>query len=799
MKRLFSERACGIWAIALSLAAVAHRLLLAAHQFILATDTGTLALMALDILRGERPLFLYGFSYSGAPLAYLTALAFRLFGVSLAPLVPPTALLAGLWVWLSWRLFQRLAGPRAGLAAALLYAFPDRLTSWYAHTPDSSYGGFLALGTLILWLAVEIEARDLRGGRLAAWMALLGTAGGLAFWTNALIAPYLLAAGIPLLVHFRRHRFHPRLLAAGLAGACGFLLAASPVLVLAIRRTAHAETLDWRLDGAWIAASYRIMVTEGLPNFFEWITDGHRAVLMASWLFVAAGVATGLWTWARAWRHAPRWRAALPPALMALFLAGYLPHTMAHLSAARYLLPFWTMFLACAAVVPMGSASRRLRVAAGLLLAVWVGWNIHGSVALSRLAAPDRAARLARRATLAATVGKLGAHHATLLGDYYFQTEANGLSFLARGRPGFVGAGKERDLPAAQAAEREPVRIYLCQQSTLSAAQDSLRALGAAWRETPIDATVTLLHDLRPPPRARQPVPLGSATVTPGPGLTGVPAHLTDNSQRTVVQGDRDRRSSFTLDLGRERNLCGLELIPADASSLTLPTHGSVALSTDGAVFRTVVPWKGRLPVAYAAGDGVYLGGGQGRLEFSFPPRPARYVRFTGASPAGRLLDIPRSEAYRGPDEWMVSEVRVYESAAAWPAATDREVRELAAYLDELGVWFTACDRWLAPRLLARQPADATPCAFPLFERPGHLQGDGGEAPFWRFRPAPGTALVVAAELADEQAARLRQALGRGEPWYFSEHGAYASFVFLPTLPPEPPSLVWDGAMLIFE
>jgi len=174
-------------------------------------------------------------------------------------------------------------------------------------------------------------------------------------------------------------------------------------------------------------------------------------------------------------------------------------------------------------------------------------------------------------------------------------------------------------------------------------------------------------------------------------------------------------------------------------------------------------------------------------------------VRFTGASPAGRLLDIPRGEAHRGPAEWMVSEARVYESAASRPAATDREVRELADYLDEMGVWFTACDRWLAPRLLARQPADATPCAFPLFERPGHLQEDGGEAPFWRFRPAPGTALVVAAELADEQAARLRQALGRGEPWYFSEHGAYASFVFLPTLPPAPPSLVWDGAMLIFE
>ncbi len=799
MKRLFSARACGIWAAALALAAVVHRLLLASHQFILSTDTGTLALMALDILDGERPLFLYGFSYAGAPMAYLTALSFRLFGISLFTLVLPTALLAGLWVWLSWLLFKRLAGPRAGLAAALIFAFPDRLTSWYTHTPYNSYGAFLALGTLILWLAVEIEARDLRGGRLVAWMALLGTAGGLAFWSNALIAPYLLTACIPILVHFRRHRFHPRLLAACIPGACGFLLAASPVLMVALRRTAATRTLTWHLDWAWIAQSYRVMVTGGIPSFFEWFTDGHRIILRAGWLFVAACVVVALWTWARPWRHPPRWRAALPPALMAIFLAGYLPHAMAHLPIPRYLLPFWTMFLACAMALPMASASRWLRTAAGLLLAVWVGWNLYGPFALGRVGTPDRAARLARRANLGKIVKELGANHATLLGDYYFQSEANGMSFLSRRDPGFVAAGKERHVPSARAAEREPVRLYICQQSTLPAARASLQALGATWREMPIDHTVTLLHDLRPPQRARQPVPLGDATVTPGPGLTGVPAHLTDNSQRTVVLGDHRQRSSFTLDLGRERNLCGLELLPADAASLTLPTHGMLELSLDGVEFETVVPWQGRLPTAYAAGDSVYLGGGQGRLEFNFAPQPARHVRFTGASPEGRLLDIPRGEAYRGPTGWLVSGVRLYEAATPRPAATEREAHELAAYLDEMEVWFTACDRWLAPRLLARRPAGAAPCAFPLFERPGHLQGDGGEAPFWHFRPAPGTALVVAAELADAQTALLRQALGRGEPWYFSEHGAYASFVFLPSLPPEPPTLLWDGAMLILE
>ena len=245
--------------------------------------------------------------------------------------------------------------------------------------------------------------------------------------------------------------------------------------------------------------------------------------------------------------------------------------------------------------------------------------------------------------------------------------------------------------------------------------------------------------------------------------------------------------------------VCGLELLPSDAPSLSLPTHSEVALSRDGETWRKVIPWRMRLPVAYTAGAGVYLGGGQGRTEFAFPPQPARYVRFTGASPEGRLLDIPLGEGRRGPAEWRAAEVRVYESTGARPGATEQEAREIAGYLAEMGVGFTACDRWLSARLLARQPAGAAPCAFPLFEYPGHLQGDGGAAPFWRFKPAAQTALIVALAHAGEQASLLRQALGRGSPWLFSEHGAYASFVFLPSLPPNPPALVWDGARLIFE
>ena len=141
------------WGLLLVAVTVVHRSLLAARTFPLPVDTGTLAWMALNILEGERPLFLYGFCYSGSPMAYLLAASFRLGGVSWVTFAAPVVLLAGLWVWLTFRLFERLGGARVGLAAALACTFADWNTSWYTLAPDTSYSALLALGTAILLLA----------------------------------------------------------------------------------------------------------------------------------------------------------------------------------------------------------------------------------------------------------------------------------------------------------------------------------------------------------------------------------------------------------------------------------------------------------------------------------------------------------------------------------------------------------------------------------------------------------------------------------------------------------------------
>lgn len=826
-------------ALCLAFAAFVHRLTLASNQFILATDSGTLGLMALNIIDGERPLFLYDFSYSGAPLAYLCALSVRLFGANLTALALPVTLLTGLWVWLMFLLFRRIAGTAAGLAAALAAAFPDRMTAWYSHTPDTSYGAFLPLTTALLWLAVEIEARDLRGGRLAAWMAVLGAVGGLAIWTNLMVIPYLLVAAIPIVILLRRRlvgdsaagetavipednsgdsehssrtvlasgRWGQALASLGacLVGVLCFLAASCP-LWRVVGGMARGSTVSWKPEAVWILENFRTMATGTIPAFFQWSINNQGLEYLAGWFYIYAGVVVGVGCWARPWRVGHRWRAALPPLLIVLYLFFYLPHAMAHTVVPRYLLPLSTMFAACAMAVPMGSASRGFRVAAGVLLAAWVAVNLHGTLGIARLGQIDKATRLERRARITTVIEDLGARSAIVLGDYYFQSEANGMTFLTRRRVEFAGAGRERYRPIARAAEREERRVIVCQRSLVPAARASLAALEAAWEETPIDDTVTLLHDMRSNPRPRRAIPARDIRVAGVEALRGSVVALTDANHRTILAGESAGRGGFTLDLGRERLVCGLDLLPPTSEGLKLPTHGQVELSLDAHAFTNVVPWAGRIPIAYAAGDTVFLAGGQGRAAFAFPPVRARYLRFTGALPHGSPLDIPSSDDTGGGrgrrlGAWHIAEARVFEAlddrAAAVSGAEDK-LSEMVDYLAEMGVAFVACDRWLIPRLPLGRSGARPPATYPLYENPRHLQGDGLVQELWTFKPSPESAVIIARELAGAQVEVLRQALGRAEPWLLSEHGDHVSFVFLPTMPPDPPTLTWDGAMLVW-
>ncbi len=782
-------------ALLLSLVTVYHRYILAANQFILATDTGTLALMAQNILKGERPLFLYGFSYSGAPLAYLTALSFRLGGASLASLIWPVALLAGLWVWFTFLLVRRLAGPRAALAAALLATFADRTTSWYTHTPDTSYSALLLFGTAILWLALEISYHEWRGLRLMLALTLLGALAGVALWTNAIIAPLLLVATLPLAGLLWRQRCHPLTLAAFLLALLAFLATASPLLPM-LQRTSHGATLTWQLSPNIIWHNLKLMLDQTLSHFFIWRYNSHFDLIFGR-IFTLAALLVGLTTWYRARRQTLRHSATLLPLCGILFLLFYLPHAMAREVVPRYLLPLWSSFIIASLALPQGSGSPRLRRAATLLTLIWCCWNLQGMVALLPAGQRDRHQRLARREEITATANRLGARHVTLLGHYLFQAEANGLTFLANGKAIYTAANRERYLPHAQSAERDPKRIYLCHPAALAPTRASLSSLNATWSEYNVDEMATLIYNIQPAHQPRQLVESGHYSITFAAASTNSPAVLRDASPATYITAPRTSPATLAIDLHTQRHLCSLDLLPATADGLNLPTSLALEGSCDGTNYLPLITAQQHLPIAYQAGPAIYLGGGQGRATLNFPPTPLRHLRLHLALPGDSPLAYAGEAEKLKPEErcWSLASFRLFEAAPPGKRpALEEELRDIRQLLAEMEVCFTACDRWLAPRIAPVAESFESATTFPYFENPTALLGDDRGLSFMRIATQPNLAVVVASELADLQQEILGRCLGGGDPWWRTDHGRYTSFILLPAA--HYPELTWDGSLL---
>ena len=111
-----------ILALILILGGLALRLFLVAHNYP-STDSeeGTMGLEALHIAyKGEHPIYLYGQNYMGVAEAYLGAMMFRLFGVSIFSLRLGMQLLFGLFFIAIYLLGTLLYGSKVALISLFL-------------------------------------------------------------------------------------------------------------------------------------------------------------------------------------------------------------------------------------------------------------------------------------------------------------------------------------------------------------------------------------------------------------------------------------------------------------------------------------------------------------------------------------------------------------------------------------------------------------------------------------------------------------------------------------------------------
>ncbi|MEO8054196.1 MAG: hypothetical protein ABI768_03525 [Acidobacteriota bacterium] len=348
-------------------------------------DQAVVALMARHVLEGRgHPVFYWGSTYGGTLEPHLLAPVFALFGPT------PEAFRAfyvALWAafWVGTAAFAaRLFGRRAGLLAAAYLAIPPFFLPYKLLTSDGAYASVALLALVVLWLAVEADAR-LEAGRPAALpFALLGLAAGIGVWVTPVTLPVVAVALVVLAVRPDRRP------GSGALAACaaGVLLGAAPSLVWNLRHAGQSARAR-ELAPAWGAGlfsnltrffgeSLPVLLGAARPNF----SDATEPSFPAAFLVVPV-VAGLLLVPAFALARRDRRARLLLGALAALAAATILAARLAPREP-RYMVAAYAAFVPLLAAGVAGAARGLPRALAAAGFALLLASNLSGAARARR-------------------------------------------------------------------------------------------------------------------------------------------------------------------------------------------------------------------------------------------------------------------------------------------------------------------------------------------------------------------------------------------------------------------------------
>src|SRR5215470_17390340 len=248
------------------LIAAARFAILFASQTHVHSDEAIIGLMAKHILEGRYfPLYMYGQPYNAGAAweAYLAAIAFALFGVSVIALKGCIVVLSLVGLFLFYQMCLALYEQRTAVLATVVFALAPSLLKWHFQVRGYSWY-FLSIPLLTLLFA-SIESASVPKQRM---LFIFGLASGLSIWCLELAVP-LVAAFWLLLILRRRISF-----SSALAGLIGLLLGYAPVIVFNLMhkfsnwRYVVVESPGGGFSSLFQLSSWRRIFLDEMPKFF---------------------------------------------------------------------------------------------------------------------------------------------------------------------------------------------------------------------------------------------------------------------------------------------------------------------------------------------------------------------------------------------------------------------------------------------------------------------------------------------------------------------------------------------------
>ena len=761
------------WLLLVLLIGIGFRLVYSWYCYVSNFDTGTVGLMAVNILDGERPLFFYGQNYMGALEAYVGAISVAIFGPTDFAISLSTILFAGLWMMASYLLFRDLGNRVSGLIAALLVAVPGYWIIKYSVSPYGGYTIAFFCGTLALWLAVRLVKTPMGGGPLILHCAGMGLLGGIGLWTHYLVAPYLAVAGILCLVILIRHPSGELMLAYGLGG-CLALLGLVPAFLVQDQFTGNDTAVSFSFAGDHLGRAWDVFRKVNVPRLVSWDMESVTAWLGTPLrLFNGVVLATGFILYLAGFsrRAAHPLLHAVPLLFLIIFSLLFFPHSMSEVEAPRYMISAWIFFLGAALALGWGSNSPGLTIFSGIAILGFALSQLAGQGLYFKEKRPVKTARAGLYNNHVQFAREAKTDVVEIVGGPIEGHDSQILSFHAANDPRFVSVYDERHQGNAQAAEttvqrgwtgRYPIKV-----------RQAFWDLQLSPEETGTDAARTFYGAKVQPWSARALRTPKENCAVDLQSITNGPAQhvLNDRSLDSSVEIEND----LLIDLGEVKTLCGIWLFSPDAYQNGLPRSFQIFVTERGdQPPQKIIDSRSRIADAYISGPTVFFKGYFSKWEVRFPPVRARWLRI-----ARHNLDPHPHQI------WNLAEVVVFESTRAPDGLADMPLIAELARKEQLD--FVVADRWHSARLLEELGAGS---AYPRYN-PKHRATLISRT----FLPRKGLGLLINRALYHETIRLLQRAFGDCFE-VVTESGDQVLLKFK-VLPQTQSRLVWNGHMLL--
>jgi hypothetical protein len=681
-------------------------------------DEAMNGLMALGVLRGELPVYLYGQAFMGVLDAYLAAPFHYVFGPSVLTLKLLPLALTLAWLGLTVRLAHDAFGPRAAVLAATLLAVPPNfLLSWAIET-RTKYHLSVTLGTLALLLAFRPLGRELR--RDVVRGGLLGLVLGLAFWANFLSVVFFPSVAILVL----RGGIWPALRGLPVA-ALTFGLGSLPHWIYGLGHgTAMPGGRGWI---GWDALARNLVsagrvawpIVAGVPAS---VRDDRVGGALAAALAGVFGLAVAVAARA-AWRRPGARRAAML-ALLALVVSNVglvvgTEHGDRIDSDPKYFLPLYSALPVLAG--------------AGLAALPWIAWTpilaglltvqVAGASALRQLGPEGRARvaadRQAREATLAAVERD---------GPDRLYTESAVpyiLVYLSNERIVASDPYQEGYPPYARAVDGAPRVGWWVEGGRDSNFEANLAALGVRAAFRPLGPWGAAYVDFHLPAEGLRELDPATLRVTASPNPEAI-ASVLDRDAETVwgSGGPRHGGEWVQVDLGRIEPVALVRWLPRVFQEA--PSGLRLEASQDGVTWRRLVELGDYIGPAYWSAGRPMRRVRSGRVELRLTPTPARHLRIFQTGVESRW-------------QWSVQELFVYAAdPTAPPTPAEGVDQALVDAIRAAGVRRLYADHGWAQRVALADPdLQVPPANLPL--DPYNFTGPDSELfPLVRWEPGSG-------------------------------------------------------------